>query len=45
MPNAEKTAVEIAWILDTTIREDIYEDGWEFPGGKIEYDRGQFTAS
>lgn len=25
MPNTEKTAVEIEWILDTPVREDIYE--------------------
>lgn len=25
MANTEKTAVEIEWILDTPIREDIYE--------------------
>lgn len=25
MPNTEKTAVEIEWVLDTPVREDIYE--------------------
>ncbi|HIY18673.1 MAG TPA: DUF3427 domain-containing protein, partial [Candidatus Blautia avistercoris] len=25
MPNTDKTAVEIEWVLDTPIREDIYE--------------------
>ncbi len=25
MPNTEKTAVEIEWMLDTPVREDIYE--------------------
>lgn len=25
MPNTEKTAVEIEWLLDTPVREDIYE--------------------
>ena len=25
MPNTDKTAVEIEWILDTPVREDIYE--------------------
>ena len=25
MPNTNKTAVEIEWILETTVREDIYE--------------------
>lgn len=25
MPNTNKTAVEIEWILDTPVREDIYE--------------------
>ena len=26
MPNTQKTAVEIEWILDVPVREDIYED-------------------
>ena len=25
MPNTQKTAVEIEWILDVPVREDIYE--------------------
>ena len=25
MPNTDKTAVEIEWVLDTPVREDIYE--------------------
>ena len=25
MPNTEKQAVEIEWILDTPVREDLYE--------------------
>ena len=25
MPNTDKMAVEIEWILDTLVREDIYE--------------------
>ena len=25
MPNTEKTAVEIEWVLETPVREDIYE--------------------
>ena len=25
MPNTEKTAVEIKWLLDVPVREDIYE--------------------
>ena len=25
MPNTEKTAVEIEWVLDNPVREDIYE--------------------
>ena len=25
MPNTNKTAVEIEWILETPVREDIYE--------------------
>ena len=25
MPNTEKTAVEIEWLLDVPVREDIYE--------------------
>jgi hypothetical protein len=25
MPNTNKTAVEIEWLLDTPVREDIYE--------------------
>ena len=25
MPNTDKSAVEIEWVLDTPVREDIYE--------------------
>ena len=25
MPNTDKSAVEIEWALETTVREDIYE--------------------
>ena len=25
MPNTKKTAVEIEWLLDTPVREDIYD--------------------
>lgn len=25
MPNTDKTAVEIEWLLDTPVREDLYE--------------------
>lgn len=25
MPNTEKTAVEILWTLDVSVREDLYE--------------------
>ena len=25
MPNTDKTAVEIEWVLDVPVREDIYE--------------------
>lgn len=25
MPNTDKTAVEIEWILDVPVREDLYE--------------------
>lgn len=25
MPNIDKTAVEIEWLLDTPVREDLYE--------------------